>query len=487
MSKILFQFPLKGKDVNWAFRNQPTLTSPDLENVRPQDVYDKRIRGGQRPAVRKWSPNRIGDGNFRIDRMVPAPKVPYVAGAPVILTETPTEGSISGGTDVTVTGTDLDLITAITFGGTAATIKSQTSTEIVVTSPAHAAGLVDKIFTYPDGEVIEEDGFLYLVAALNLFVVGVRYYHSVWRLYEDGTSRGIYDTGGNTKDIIVDSANSLYVGGVRVNDYTVWKMDASGSLDTTWGDGDSGKYDTGSADANEGARGVAVDASKNCYIAAERDESTFDNLYKLDANGDKVWSVHVRHNGINNVTYDSMGVGVDSSGDVFRVGDPWVDGLLAGQDSLFKMSGVDGSYIAEENPNSSLTARVDVDASDNIYVSGNRTDSESVWSYENDFTARWTYDTGERTWGVLVIPSVGILVTGKRSGSKSVWLLDDSDGSLLYNADTGANTWGAYYDGTYIYIVGDEANNKSVWKLDTSLEILTSWEVGTNLKEITGF
>jgi len=46
-------FPLKGLDENWAVSGQPPLTSPDLQNVRPRDVQDKRSRGGQRPAVRK--------------------------------------------------------------------------------------------------------------------------------------------------------------------------------------------------------------------------------------------------------------------------------------------------------------------------------------------------------------------------------------------------------------------------------------------------
>lgn len=71
MAIIEFSFPLEGKDVNWSVIRQPPLTSPDLENVRPYDVFESRARGGQRPAVRKWGDgDRIGGGSYQIDRLV---------------------------------------------------------------------------------------------------------------------------------------------------------------------------------------------------------------------------------------------------------------------------------------------------------------------------------------------------------------------------------------------------------------------------------
>lgn len=64
-NSVRIPFPHKGKDKNWAESGQPPLTSPDLQNVRPRDVQDKRSRGGQRPAVRKvmywW--DYIGSGS----------------------------------------------------------------------------------------------------------------------------------------------------------------------------------------------------------------------------------------------------------------------------------------------------------------------------------------------------------------------------------------------------------------------------------------
>ena len=55
-------FPLKGLNKNWANANQPPLTSPDLLNVRPQDVSEKRSRGGQRPGLELVYDEVIGGG-----------------------------------------------------------------------------------------------------------------------------------------------------------------------------------------------------------------------------------------------------------------------------------------------------------------------------------------------------------------------------------------------------------------------------------------
>jgi hypothetical protein len=54
MAKVQFQFPMQGKDENWAVSQQPNLTSFDLLNVRPYDVIENRVRGGQRPGLDKW-------------------------------------------------------------------------------------------------------------------------------------------------------------------------------------------------------------------------------------------------------------------------------------------------------------------------------------------------------------------------------------------------------------------------------------------------
>lgn len=63
-------FPLKGKDSNFSVTKQPPLTSSEIENVRPYDVFEDRARGGQRPGLQKWASEQVGGGAYHIDRIV---------------------------------------------------------------------------------------------------------------------------------------------------------------------------------------------------------------------------------------------------------------------------------------------------------------------------------------------------------------------------------------------------------------------------------
>jgi YVTN family beta-propeller protein len=64
------------------------------------------------------------------------------AGAPVVTGISPSVGSTSGGTTVTITGANLYQATAVTFGGKKATITSCLPTTCIVTSPAGTVGTV---------------------------------------------------------------------------------------------------------------------------------------------------------------------------------------------------------------------------------------------------------------------------------------------------------------------------------------------------------
>ncbi|MGH4023285.1 MAG: IPT/TIG domain-containing protein [Pseudonocardiaceae bacterium] len=72
--------------------------------------------------------------------------------APTVSSVTPTNGPTTGGTQVTITGTNFTGATAVTFGGTPATsFTVTTSTQISVATPAHAAGAAQVVVTNPDG------------------------------------------------------------------------------------------------------------------------------------------------------------------------------------------------------------------------------------------------------------------------------------------------------------------------------------------------
>jgi len=59
---VTIPFPLKGVNKNYAESNQPNLTSPAMQNVRPFDVMKTRVRGGQRPGLKKQYAVCIGAG-----------------------------------------------------------------------------------------------------------------------------------------------------------------------------------------------------------------------------------------------------------------------------------------------------------------------------------------------------------------------------------------------------------------------------------------
>lgn len=52
--------PIKGFSEGLPDSKQPVGTSGYMNNVRPKDVLEKRLRMGQRPGLKKWSSDRIG-------------------------------------------------------------------------------------------------------------------------------------------------------------------------------------------------------------------------------------------------------------------------------------------------------------------------------------------------------------------------------------------------------------------------------------------
>src|SRR6202035_4475724 len=65
----------------------------------------------------------------------------------------PTSGTTSGGTPVTISGTNFASGATVTFGGTSATsVVVVSSTTITATTPAHAAGVVNVVVTNSNGQ-----------------------------------------------------------------------------------------------------------------------------------------------------------------------------------------------------------------------------------------------------------------------------------------------------------------------------------------------
>ncbi|MGP0070165.1 MAG: beta strand repeat-containing protein [Isosphaeraceae bacterium] len=91
--------------------------------------------------------------------------IAYIAAVPTVSGLSPTEGPATGGTAVTITGTNLENATAVDFGTTEVTsFTSDTADQIVLLSPAGEAGTVDvKVITVGGTSATSDaDQFTYL-------------------------------------------------------------------------------------------------------------------------------------------------------------------------------------------------------------------------------------------------------------------------------------------------------------------------------------
>ena len=116
------------------------------------------LTGGASYCARLSAENGSGSSNGETQS--------FTAGAaarPAVTKVSPSSGAAAGGTAVTISGTNLADATAVKFGGSSATIRTNTTTQITVESPAHAAGQVDVTVTTAVGTsaASEADRFIY--------------------------------------------------------------------------------------------------------------------------------------------------------------------------------------------------------------------------------------------------------------------------------------------------------------------------------------
>ena len=62
MPQLKLSFPMAGVNLNYAASTQPPDTSPRMNNVRPREVLENRVRGGQRPGLEKQYGQQLGAG-----------------------------------------------------------------------------------------------------------------------------------------------------------------------------------------------------------------------------------------------------------------------------------------------------------------------------------------------------------------------------------------------------------------------------------------
>ena len=118
------------------------------------------VKGGT-SQVEANAPGTVIFDNFEVASNVPAPTVTSIS---------PTSGTTSGGTSVTITGTGFLSGATVSIGGTAATsVTVVSSTSITATTPAHSAGTVNVVVTNTDSQSgTLNNGYTYALSETTL-------------------------------------------------------------------------------------------------------------------------------------------------------------------------------------------------------------------------------------------------------------------------------------------------------------------------------
>jgi len=138
------------------------------EELTPTSRSATQITAPIRPSYPEWCTVSLHDETNSLD----IEHGFFLAGAatPTISGVTPSTGAVSGGTTVTITGTNLDAgtRTLVHFGGYVATTVSRTSSQVVVTAPPHPLGVVPIVVYATDASddqisvaAVREAGFTY--------------------------------------------------------------------------------------------------------------------------------------------------------------------------------------------------------------------------------------------------------------------------------------------------------------------------------------
>jgi hypothetical protein len=134
--------------------------------------------------------------------------------APRIAAVAPNRGPTSGGTAVTITGTNLGAMTAAAFGGVAATeVRASSSTRVTAVAPPHAVGSVDVSVSGPSGTVRLPAAFEYIPVA-------------------PGKATHVVGSAGNGQ-VTVSWTPPADTGGVPIASYTVTPTPAGPACATT--------------------------------------------------------------------------------------------------------------------------------------------------------------------------------------------------------------------------------------------------------------
>jgi len=277
------------------------------------------------------------------------------------------------------------------------------------------------------------------------------------RAYTDaGVSLWDYDTGGNTRDVFIDSLNDVYIVGDESGNKNFWKLDGDGnllsSLDISGthtfsidldsdgnifigkSNGTSSGYiatkissDLGTQthfqteDGYSNANSIKIASSDgHIYIGSG---GNVDNLTKWDKDDltNKLWSKDP-------YTTKNIAVIVELSNNIIIVGFASGTGY---EIRVYNPDGSGGSWSYEVGANVNDLV---VDDNDNIYIAY----SGGIIKLDSDGNELWNNESGKNIFGIAIVEGT-VVACGNRESNYSVWVVDADDGTETGFIDTGTD------------------------------------------------
>ena len=209
----------------------------------------------------------VGTGTLQAGFTYVAPLAP-----PTITLISPNSGATSGGTVVTITGTNFAAGATVTFGGLSGTsVNVISATQLKVTTPSGTVGAKNVIVTTPGGAITSVGGFTYVVSPISTFAgtsVGLTGDGAVATAAQLSSPRQIaFDANGNL--YFADTLNNrIRVVCNTTGTYFNVAMTA-GNIYTVAGttSGFSGDGAAATAAQLNAPQGVAFDATGSLYIS----------------------------------------------------------------------------------------------------------------------------------------------------------------------------------------------------------------------------